>query len=97
MFQPTRPVKGATRLRAAKLAGSIVSTHAPREGRDVETRTPARSSRWFQPTRPVKGATRPVHNGDWSDEFQPTRPVKGATGQHPTGLGRQYRFNPRAP
>ena len=34
LFQPTRPLRGATGLRAACVGGRLISTHAPLAGRD---------------------------------------------------------------
>ena len=42
VFQPTRPVRGATRHGGGMLVREIVSTHAPRAGRDLR-RLPATS------------------------------------------------------
>ena len=36
-FQPTRPVRGATTKKASGIKIRVISTHAPRAGRDVET------------------------------------------------------------
>ena len=63
-----------------------VSTHAPREGRDVKL---GEQSLWlgkFQPTRPVKGATGSTCSSSLvQPAFQPTRPVKGATHERAAG------------
>ena len=34
-FQPTRPLRGATAVRAVRVKRAIISTHAPLAGRDV--------------------------------------------------------------
>ena len=80
MFQPTRPVKGATWYGLQPRSFAQVSTHAPREGRDEPTYGKISMTPKFQPTRPVKGATcQPPPEAHNSEAFQPTRPVKGAT------------------
>ena len=57
-FQSTRPVKGATSAQSRRrFRESIVSIHAPREGRDGVPGSIRTGRQWFQSTRPVKGAT----------------------------------------
>ena len=78
-FQPTLPVRGATRDSTAPLGHSPISTHAPRAGSDL-TRPPKwRMQQKFQPTLPVRGATPTTFPRLTSGIFQPTLPVRGAT------------------
>ena len=57
MFQPTRPVRGATHGPARALVGEVVSTHAPRAGRDLPRVRRPRGSFGFNPRAPC-GARR---------------------------------------
>ena len=56
-FQPTRPLRGATKGLTGHKVVVVISTHAPLAGRDdkiiLDTLTIAK----FQPTRPLRGAT----------------------------------------
>ena len=57
VFQPTRPVGGATNAYHAVLCHIQISTHAPRGGRDEKVSAKMPTATEFQPTRPVGGAT----------------------------------------
>jgi len=59
-FQSTRPARGATPGRRSRWRRRTVSIHAPRAGRDLETRIATRKSFAFQSTRPARGATVPL-------------------------------------
>ena len=79
-FQPTRPLRGATRFTAAQAGVNQISTHAPLAGRDDELLAVAKIVGLFQPTRPLRGATLGLQWGDIDFKtFQPTRPLRGAT------------------
>ena len=56
-FQPTLPMRGATRwmLRTRAMIG--VSTHAPHAGSDAQSTDVYLSNEMFQPTLPMRGAT----------------------------------------
>ncbi len=58
-FQPTRPVRGATVCFLLNSGDCLISTHAPRAGRDGEELEEFAPHFKFQPTRPVRGATLP--------------------------------------
>ena len=58
-FQSTRPVWGATAGAAQQAAGTPISIHAPRVGRDTMTLCSHELLLRFQSTRPVWGATEP--------------------------------------
>ena len=60
LFQPTRPVRGATPISLDGSISLLISTHAPRAGRDAFAAWKIGSGAIFQPTRPVRGATSPV-------------------------------------
>ena len=81
LFQPTRPVWGATAPAADHAGHRAVSTHAPRVGRDGKSLTDFSCAARFNPRAPC-GARHPdVVAPCVVFGFQPTRPVWGATDQ----------------
>ena len=83
LFQSTRPVWGATRVREGSAQHAGVSIHAPRVGRDLNYIGVSPVLESFNPRAPC-GARRTAINNDCIEEtFQSTRPVWGATnGMH---------------
>ena len=80
VFQPTRPLRGATITGAIRNPIGGISTHAPLAGRDGQISDYYPESGAFQPTRPLRGATLLSYALlDSSSKFQPTRPLRGAT------------------
>ena len=80
IFQPTRPLRGATGLYIVFWSRFGISTHAPLAGRDANVVTTRLPDSKFQPTRPLRGATtKPKQATGYEDAFQPTRPLRGAT------------------
>ena len=79
-FQPTRPLRGATRVDAGSRAACRISTHAPFAGRDHAAIPGAKITENFNPRAPCGARLLPtaalvmVIIG-----FQPTRPLRGAT------------------
>ena len=57
IFQPTRPLRGATSREAGAQASEDISTHAPLAGRDRRNWLRRTQRLLFQPTRPLRGAT----------------------------------------
>ena len=57
IFQPPRPLRGATGLRPVLSIQPSISTHAPLAGRDGEEMAALELDGEFQPTRPLRGAT----------------------------------------
>ena len=57
LFQPTRPLRGATHALRDAIAAVDISTHAPLAGRDCDCGKETNVSGRFQPTRPLRGAT----------------------------------------
>ena len=57
IFQPTRPLRGATALVVTDAGDVPISTHAPLAGRDPRYAARIAGSAKFQPTRPLRGAT----------------------------------------
>ena len=98
IFQPTRPLRGATPSPVWSGQHGVISTHAPLAGRDGVVFQFAALTHRFQPTRPLRGATsvcstwRPL---SWY--FNPRAPC-GARQSVVRALNRVERnFNPRAP
>ncbi len=58
VFQPTRPLRGATRMAGRSRWTLEISTHAPLAGRDYGEDLIRKLATIFQPTRPLRGATR---------------------------------------
>ena len=98
VFQPTLPLRGATRCRGHDRRKHQVSTHAPLAGSDVSASwTSGREAR-FQPTLPLRGATMPGRCVSFHCMFQPTLPLRGATRLRPLyPLIYFHSFNPRSP
>ena len=97
VFQPTRPLRGAT-VSPSKIRNLYnISTHAPLAGRDRTASSMKRPRRHFNPrapcgARPMKSLMTPLPL-----VFQPTRPLRGAT-RHVRAENRSpIDFNPRAP
>ena len=61
IFQPTRPLRGATNKRCYNTESRNISTHAPLAGRDQVTVGEMFGILGFQPTRPLRGATAKVY------------------------------------
>ena len=97
-FQPTRPLRGATKTTLDGLTVKDISTHAPLAGRDRSTAGYLCRPSLFQPTRPLRGATFPTSRKRYrSRAFQPTRPLRGATIILFLFAVLGWDFNPRAP
>ena len=80
VFQPTRPLRGATQPGAEQGHLLRISTHAPLAGRDECRREITGGQSRFQPTRPLRGATAGRQDrAQGRLQFQPTRPLRGAT------------------
>ena len=56
-FQPTLPMRGATRWAKVLRSRSLISTHAPHAGSDETGQMKSSTSAIFQPTLPMRGAT----------------------------------------
>ena len=79
IFQPTRPLRGATTFIPDSLILIDISTHAPLAGRDPSESTQVLITADFNPRAPC-GARPTTRNPATKDtEFQPTRPLRGAT------------------
>ena len=96
LFQPTRPLRGATtRWRRWWRTSRNFNPRAPCGARpSFEVRHGEESG--FQPTRPLRGATQMAKMVEDEQEFQPTRPLRGATGPLGPSKGAE-RFQPTRP
>ena len=97
LFQPTRPLRGATLLVDSGSSAEFISTHAPLAGRDEKQQREAEKELKFQPTRPLRGATSAPPKSVICTIFQPTRPLRGATFKASYDDIATTNFNPRAP
>ena len=97
LFQPTRPLRGATLRDAWTILPIEISTHAPLAGRDLPGLPPCQRLYRFQPTRPLRGATIRFATASPKLLFQPTRPLRGATMGAFDLSNTLDDFNPRAP
>ena len=95
-FQPTRPLRGATRYQQQdQRARQYFNPRAPCGARP-------NAGNWtitdegFQPTRPLRGATGLGPGPSSSRRFQPTRPLRGAT-RGCKSCSSQVRFQPTRP
>ena len=79
LFQFTHPGRGATEAISASLRRPIVSIHAPREGCDSGSRSPACDVACFNSRTP--GGVRPLREvfSERRTGFQFTHPGRGAT------------------
>ena len=95
-FQPTRPLRGATRTSKTWKPATRISTHAPLAGRDRDM-TPEEIAELISTHAPLAGrdnyATGMTAN---SIRFQPTRPLRGATRSAEQG-GRARAISTHAP
>ena len=96
-FQPTLPLRGATRHRKEAGEPWLVSTHAPLAGSDRDGRTGTSVVEQFQPTLPLRGATVKQTLDLTERQFQPTLPLRGATLARSPSSTSTTSFNPRSP
>ena len=80
IFQPTRPLRGATFLACAISSGRSISTHAPLAGRDNGYLRLLLTVENISTHAPLAGRDRSYTIKDVQEFlFQPTRPLRGAT------------------
>ena len=79
-FQPTLPMRGATRGRSpVDVRPTDISTHAPHAGSDCLAKTIETKTRYFNPRSPCGERPKQRMRSMWSSIFQPTLPMRGAT------------------
>ena len=98
VFQPTRPLRGATaNPTLSHTCHPYFNPRAPCGARRSRLR-PQRISSRFQPTRPLRGATRGTIQLYCNHKtFQPTRPLRGATDLGCTITSENSKFQPTRP
>ena len=97
IFQPTRPLRGATAAGLTNYSNFHISTHAPLAGRDRICGIRNRIRQHFNPRAPCGARLRVSNRGESNFIFQPTRPLRGATSWRDCRTGGARYFNPRAP
>ena len=97
VFQPTRPLRGATIAPVATSESIEISTHAPLAGRDDIKVSGAAGKGYFNPRAPCGARQMSYQAMNQAMEFQPTRPLRGATRARPSTRRKAANFNPRAP
>ena len=96
-FQPTRPLRGATKSPKGSESGAGFQPTRPLRGATKE-QDKQDKKREFQPTRPLRGATCSVRDRCHKYFiFQPTRPLRGATAEFLNGNARRLRISTHAP
>ena len=89
-FQPTRPLRGATKSPKGSAAGAGFQPTRPLRGATDYCTLCSRKYK-FQPTRPLRGATFTPYNFMIVPAgFQPTRPLRGATDSFALKLTTSY-------
>ena len=81
-FQPTRPLRGATRKKRTPRRWHVISTHAPLAGRDRKERSHGTHDPYFNPRAPCGARHEQIGPMASPYIFQPTRPLRGATRDH---------------
>ena len=81
-FQPSLPARGATTVSPRSLAGSTISTLAPREGSDPLDHRGDPVPQGISTLAPREGSdSAAAPNLAAAGEFQPSLPARGATGR----------------
>ena len=96
-FQPTLPMRGATRIKSPSSHHDLVSTHAPHAGSDSHTDS-CLPSRWrFQPTLPMRGATNEYAIRHPGHRVSTHAPHAGSDSLYNGSVWHDCSFNPRSP
>ena len=96
VFQPTLPLRGATRLAIAPRTPFSVSTHAPLAGSDARTRPRWTATASFNPRSPCGERPSRAPRTPWPSCFNPRSPC-GERRCRRSGRCRPPGFNPRSP
>ena len=95
-FQPTRPLRGATRRPRTERRLTMISTHAPLAGRDSD-QSKKPWYHWISTHAPLAGRDfHPLPPKPNMKRFQPTRPLRGATAIA-LGFAREEEISTHAP
>ena len=95
IFQPTRPLRGATTAPHLRMGSINFNPRAPCGARPCCSKC-CKGDALFQPTRPLRGATRLRQLPPMTHRFQPTRPLRGAT-DHCPHYAEDIAFQPTRP
>ena len=95
-FQPTRPLRGATRKKRTPRRWHVISTHAPLAGRDDTGGSLAPSFQYFNPRAPCGARQLPPSRQSLRIDFNPRAPC-GARRLDRAGVGTGVRFQPTRP
>ena len=96
LFQPTRPLRGATMPSQMEHSPKGISTHAPLAGRDAKVKSSMRNNLHFNPRAPCGARRSRRGHGDDGRDFNPRAPCGARRSRR--GHGDDGRdFNPRAP
>ena len=96
IFQPTRPLRGATCfVKKQCLCCFGFQPTRPLRGATI-VRIRSLKAKGFQPTRPLRGATSYISEDCGGGVFQPTRPLRGATKLLELNMAREQ-FQPTRP
>ena len=97
LFQPTLPLRGATRSRRRFGSYQSFQPTLPLRGATATGTLPVSGFFWFQPTLPLRGATSRCALPPSTSMFQPTLPLRGATWACRRRGRASAGFNPRSP
>ena len=97
VFQPTRPLRGATFDRNGYLLGIEISTHAPLAGRDSVIDRCKCSWRDFNPRAPCGARQEPNQRDTKQYKISTHAPLAGRDDRRINGFKIINNFNPRAP
>ena len=97
MFQPTLPLRGATRHVGSEPGRALFQPTLPLRGATGDVRVEGAQVLKFQPTLPLRGATLFERMQVEVISFQPTLPLRGATGSAVAVDNAHVGFNPRSP
>ena len=79
LFQPTRPLRGATSLSTSMTKLSTFQPTRPLRGATNRTYAPFEYVRYFNPRAPCGARPITANTRERNIRFQPTRPLRGAT------------------
>ena len=97
VFQPTRPLRGATRLPPLGHPTASISTHAPLAGRDLDDIT-QKTKKQISTHAPLAGRdTVGLNFASWEQDFNPRAPCGARRAGALTDIATTFYFNPRAP
>ena len=97
LFQPTRPLRGATMPSQMEHSPKGISTHAPLAGRDAKVKSSMRNNLHFNPRAPCGARRSRRGHGDDGRDFNPRAPCGARRSATTPCEWMTAYFNPRAP